>query len=326
MDLNRSCTDAQAPDIAVDPLDGIFTREAVAAQQLDRFVAHELGRQICSGLGQRSLEGRRRAVGPGETNGALQQESRAFELDGHVGNLPLETLQLGQRTITDLALVHVADRVFERALRGADTHSGVAAALAVGRLQAVQDQRADTLSGGLKRRLNLAIGVVHGPRVLVLDEPTAGVDAQSRRFLGDELKRLNATGMTIIYTSHYLDEVQQLCYTMAVIDQGRVISQGNLHSLLQRDVVTLGFAALPSAVLISSLEKITTASAVQHDGNRVALVTLDPAATLAAALAVAQECGAAIAEATMGHRDLEALFFQLTGKALRDSGADRDAA
>ena len=211
-------------------------------------------------------------------------------------------------------------------LSGIALRSGVAAALAVGRLQSVQDQRADTLSGGLKRRLNLAIGVVHGPRVLVLDEPTAGVDAQSRRFLGDELKRLNATGMTIIYTSHYLDEVQQLCNTMAVIDQGCVVSQGNLHALLQRDVVTLGFAALPSAVLISSLEKITTASAVQHDGNRVALVTLDPAATLAAALAVAQECGAAIAEATMGHRDLEALFFQLTGKALRDTGADRDAA
>jgi ABC-2 type transport system ATP-binding protein len=211
-------------------------------------------------------------------------------------------------------------------LTGIALHNGVAAALAVGRLQAVQDQRADTLSGGLKRRLNLAIGVVHEPRLLVLDEPTAGVDAQSRRFLGDELKRLNATGMTIIYTSHYLDEVQQLCNTMAVIDQGRVISQGNLHALLQRDVVTLGFAAPPSAVLISSLEKITTASAVQHDGNRVALVTMDPAATLAAALAVAHECEAAIAEATMGHRNLEALFFQLTGKALRDTGADRDAA
>lgn len=211
-------------------------------------------------------------------------------------------------------------------LAGAALTNGVAAALAVGRLQSVSGQRADTLSGGLKRRLNLAIGVVHSPRILVLDEPTAGVDAQSRRFLGDELRRLNAAGMTIIYTSHYLDEVQQLCKTMAIIDQGRVIAQGNLRELLQRDVVTLGFATQPSPALISALSGIASVSAVQHDGRQIALVTASPAATLAAALALAHRHEAAVAEATMGQRDLEALFFQLTGKALRDGGADRHAA
>ena len=211
-------------------------------------------------------------------------------------------------------------------LAGAVLHSAVAGAMAVGRLQAVKDQRADTLSGGLKRRLNLAIGVVHSPRLLVLDEPTAGVDAQSRRFLGEELTRLNATGMTIIYTSHYLDEVQQLCKTVAVIDQGKVIAKGNLQTLLQRDVVTLSFVESPAPSLIADLGRIAHVTAIQNDGRQIALLTASPAAALAAALALASESGATIAEARMGHRDLEALFFQLTGKALRDTGGDRDAA
>jgi ABC-2 type transport system ATP-binding protein len=211
-------------------------------------------------------------------------------------------------------------------LAGTALRNGVDAALAVGRLQSVTDRRAEMLSGGLKRRLSLAIGVVHSPRLLVLDEPTAGVDAQSRRFLGDELRRLNAAGMTIIYTSHYLDEVQQLCNSVAVIDHGRVIAHGDLHELLQRDVVTLGFSGPPSVALISSLGEIPAVTAVRHDGDRIALVTASPAQALTAALAMAGRHGITVTEATMGHRDLEALFFQLTGKALRDSGADPLAA
>jgi ABC-2 type transport system ATP-binding protein len=210
-------------------------------------------------------------------------------------------------------------------LSGTALHSAVTVAMSIGRLQSVSNQRADTLSGGLKRRLNLSIGVVHSPRLLVLDEPTAGVDAQSRRFLGDELTRLNAAGMTIIYTSHYLDEVQQLCKTVAVIDQGKVIAKGNLHALLQCDVVTLSFVAPPPPTLIAKLGAITTVTTIQNDGRQIALLTASPATVLATALALASEFGATIAEARMGHRDLEALFFQLTGKALRDTGADRHA-
>lgn len=211
-------------------------------------------------------------------------------------------------------------------LAGAALTGGVDAALAVGRLQAVADRRAETLSGGLKRRLSLAIGVVHSPSLLVLDEPTAGVDAQSRRFLGEELRRLNAAGTTIVYTSHYLDEVQQLCNTVAVIDHGKVIAHGDLRELLQRDVVTLGLSAPPPAALLAAFGGIPAVTAVRSDGCQVALVTAHPAATLSAALALAGQHGAAATEAAMGHRDLEALFFQLTGKALRDSGANVHAA
>ena len=211
-------------------------------------------------------------------------------------------------------------------LSGAALRGGVDAALTVGRLEEFKDRRAETLSGGLKRRLSLAIGVVHTPRLLVLDEPTAGVDAQSRRYLGDELRRLNAAGTTIVYTSHYLNEVQQLCNTVAVIDKGKVIAQGDLRELLQRDAVTLGFAETPMPSLLTALREIATVSAVVHDGLQVALITSSLTTTLSAALSVAAACGAVVTEATMGHRDLEALFFQLTGKALRDGGAELDAA
>ena len=103
-------------------------------------------------------------------------------------------------------------------------------------------------------------------------------------------------------------------------------SHGDLRALLQQDVVTLGLAALPPATLIAALGELPSVTDVRHDGRQVALVTANPAATLSAALALSARLGLTATEATMGHRDLQALFFQLTGKALRDDGVDRDAA
>jgi ABC-2 type transport system ATP-binding protein len=94
-------------------------------------------------------------------------------------------------------------------------------------------KRASALSGGLKRRLNLALSLLHAPRVLVLDEPTAGVDPQSRAFILSVIQRLRAEqGLTVIYTSHYMEEVQQLCDRVAILDHGRVLAQGTLAELL----------------------------------------------------------------------------------------------
>jgi ABC-2 type transport system ATP-binding protein len=147
-------------------------------------------------------------------------------------------------------------------LRGKSLAKRIDACVALGRLESVMLQRSETLSGGLKRRLNFALGMLHAPRVLVLDEPTAGMDTQSRYFLREELQRLNAEGTTIIYTSHYLEEVEQLCDHMAIIDHGKVIAQGTLAEML---------AQIPSVVTASS-----------------------------------------------GPRDLQSLYFQLTGTRLRD--------
>lgn len=88
------------------------------------------------------------------------------------------------------------------------------------------DQRIATYSGGMKRRANLAVGVLHEPELLFLDEPTVGIDAQSRHLILERLAELNRAGMTLIYTTHYMEEAQQLCDEIAIIDAGKVIAKG----------------------------------------------------------------------------------------------------
>lgn len=118
-------------------------------------------------------------------------------------------------------------------LQGAELKSRSEEAISVAGLQDFLPKRAEHLSGGLKRRLNLAIGLLNRPRLLFLDEPTVGIDPQSRAFILEAIKRLNAEGATVIYTSHYMDEVQQLCDSIGVLDEGRLLAQGSLDELLK---------------------------------------------------------------------------------------------
>ena len=99
-------------------------------------------------------------------------------------------------------------------------------------LNDVRNRPVKTFSGGMKRRINIAIGVIHNPQVLFLDEPTAGVDVQTRAAIIDYLKKLNTNGTTLIYTSHHLQEAQQLCNTVALIDEGKIILHNNLKKVL----------------------------------------------------------------------------------------------
>lgn len=92
-----------------------------------------------------------------------------------------------------------------------------------------------TFSGGMKRRLNLIAGILHEPQILFLDEPTVGIDVQSRSVILDYLKELNKKGTTIIYTSHYLEEAEQLCSSIAIIDNGKILIEGNIQSLIQNN-------------------------------------------------------------------------------------------
>jgi len=96
------------------------------------------------------------------------------------------------------------------------------------------DSRVDTYSGGMKRRANLAAAILHSPRLLVLDEPTVGIDAQSRNMIMENLKRLRDAGMTIIYTTHYMEEAEQLCSRIAVMDHGSIIATGVPRELVEQ--------------------------------------------------------------------------------------------
>jgi len=119
-------------------------------------------------------------------------------------------------------------------LTGAQWRERLTEGVTVCRLQQVLDKRAETYSGGLKRRLNLAIGLLAAPQVLYLDEPTVGIDAVSRGYILDAIGRMKNTGVTIIYTSHYMEEVEALCDDLAVIDHGRVIVRDRVANLLSK--------------------------------------------------------------------------------------------
>lgn len=120
-------------------------------------------------------------------------------------------------------------------LAGKARRRAVARVIESCQLGEVVHKRAESYSGGLKRRLNLAIGLLNEPQILYLDEPTVGIDAQSRNFILEVIRSLKAAGVTVVYTSHYMEEVQALCDEIAIVDHGRVLLQSGVSDLLERD-------------------------------------------------------------------------------------------
>ncbi len=117
-------------------------------------------------------------------------------------------------------------------LRGGELRDRIDHCLAMVSLQEHADRPVADFSGGMKRRANLAAGILHQPRLLFLDEPTVGIDAQSRHVILENLAQLRETGMTMVYTTHYMEEAQQLCSRVAIVDAGRVIAEGRPHDLI----------------------------------------------------------------------------------------------
>ena len=198
------------------------------------------------------------------------------------------------------------------------------ACIALGQLNPFRHRRAQLLSGGLKRRLNLAIAMLHQPPLLVLDEPTSGIDAQSRRFLQDELKRLHREGTTIVYTSHYLEEVADLCDHLAIIDHGRIAASGTREALLGQSLIELRLAQPASSGLTGRLAEITGARDLKQAEGVIIITCEDPQRGLVRALSLLQAEKESVIEARLGSRSLETLFFQQTGIQLRDGDGDPD--
>lgn len=179
------------------------------------------------------------------------------------------------------------------------------------------ENRAETLSGGLQRRLNLAIALLNKPRLLILDEPTVGVDPQSRGFILQALKRLNAEGATILYTTHYMEEVEQLCDRVAILDAGRLLASGPLDELLRGGAsLQVAFAPTPSAEQRRAL--LAGLDGEWHDAG-LWLHTDDPLASLAMLRGRLRGSELRIASLDYGRRRLQDLFFELTGHHLRDA-------
>jgi ABC-2 type transport system ATP-binding protein len=183
------------------------------------------------------------------------------------------------------------------------------------------NDRTKTYSGGMKRRLNIGIGLLHRPRLLILDEPTVGVDPQSRNAILESVSALADGGMSVLYTTHYMEEAERLCDRVGIIDHGRIVAEGTRRELVglvgERDRVTLAAAgdlmkAAVELLAVAGVREATSAADTIH------LVVEDARTHLPSILERAAAAGASVRSVEVTEPDLEAVFLHLTGRALRD--------
>ncbi len=178
------------------------------------------------------------------------------------------------------------------------------------------DSVVESLSGGMKRRLSIARSLINEPQLLLLDEPTTGLDPQARHVLWDRLYRLKQQGVTLVLTTHYMDEAEQLCDRLVVMDQGRIVAEGSPRSLIEqystREVLELRFTAGTNEDLAPSVEGLGTRQEVLPD--RILVYAHDGEAALAAAHARGLEPESALVR----RASLEDVFLLLTGRTLVD--------
>jgi ABC-2 type transport system ATP-binding protein len=176
-------------------------------------------------------------------------------------------------------------------------------------------------SGGMKRRLNFACAIVHLPKVLLLDEPTVGVDPQSRVRLLDLVRAEARGGACVLYTTHYMEEAESLCDRLAIVDHGRIIAHGTLPELRkmlgERDVLRLTGVFSPAAARDAS-ERLGGVEVLHADEALLILSMAHASERLPAAFAALAACGAEVRGVTLTQPNLESLFIKLTGNELRE--------
>jgi len=179
-------------------------------------------------------------------------------------------------------------------------------------------------SGGMKRRLNIGAALLHQPEFLIMDEPSVGIDPQSRNHILDAVKALNREGMTILYTSHYMEEVEELCRTIYIMDLGKLIASGTKDTLLAAagggEEVTVKFETV-SESLISGLKNLNGLIALAQTPDAPQTVTLSfggDGGHLKPVIELATELGHPLISVDVSKPNLESVFLKFTGKALRD--------
>ncbi len=183
-----------------------------------------------------------------------------------------------------------------------------------------------TFSGGMKRRLNFGCGIVHKPEVLLLDEPSVGVDPQSRQRLFDMVEAERDAGACVLYTTHYMEEAERLCDSLAIIDRGKLIAQGTVDELKSqlgaRDVLQLNgeFPAESVKGIVDELRGrgMTDLELLAEEGDSVTLTLSSASQHLPAIFEMLAANGGSVAETSLRSPNLETLFLLLTGKELRE--------
>lgn len=181
------------------------------------------------------------------------------------------------------------------------------------------NDRTDRLSGGMKRRLNIAAGTIHRPRLLLLDEPTVGVDPQSRERIYAMIGELRAEGVSLLYTTHYMEEAERLCDRIAIIDHGRIVAADTKDQLVRDTLGTRQALVIEAETPLSDrLAAALTASGAVVEGARVLASVDDPPRQIREMLDVFHREGVAIRDLSLTSVTLEQVFLHLTGRELRE--------
>jgi len=207
-------------------------------------------------------------------------------------------------------------------IRKADAQARAARALEAFQLTEFADRKCKTYSGGQRRRVAIALGIIHEPRVVFLDEPTTGLDPQSRVHMWDEIRRLRAEGMTVFLTTHYLDEADALCDRIAIMDNGLIVAEGTPEELkreISGDVVTVGLnGSTPEAANLLDGEpyvhKIETV-----DGGILRLYVDSGATAIPLILRTLDGAGVKLGSIELHRPSLDDVFLEKTGRSLRES-------
>lgn len=179
--------------------------------------------------------------------------------------------------------------------------------------------RVGTYSGGMKRRINIAAALLHRPQVLLMDEPTVGIDPQSRNLIFEVVEQLHGEGLTIIYTTHYMEEAERLCDRIGIIDAGRIIAEGDLAGLKAashlQETVAVAYAGDPAR---AREQAAAFWAEVRQEGGRVHFLSAGGEGDLARIIQQSGEHGLEVRSVEVRPVDLETIFLSLTGKQLRD--------
>ncbi len=238
----------------------------------------------------------------------LDPQTNGREIRARLGVVPQEDSLDMELTVEENLMIY--GRYFNLSRR--DARQRIDELLEFAQLTERRGSRVEPLSGGMKRRLTIARGLINRPDLLILDEPTTGLDPQARHLLWDRLYRLKRQGVTQIVTTHYMDEAEQLCDRLVIMDKGKIVAEGSPRALIERhatpDVIEIRFAEGEEPDLDGTAER------VEHLPDRSFLYTRDPDATLAAI----HDRGLVPLTTLVRRSTLEDVFLHLTGRSLVD--------
>lgn len=206
-------------------------------------------------------------------------------------------------------------------LRGKELSKAIDEALEFTGLLEVKKKKAEEFSGGMLRRLNIACAIVHNPKILIMDEPTVGIDPQSRNNIMQAVKKLNKKGVTIIYTTHYMEEAENLCSKIAIIDNGKIIVEGTKDELKDmvsdKRILNIGVDNVYK-VNIENLRNIEGVISVSIDEDNIIITSSKEVNNLSKIIKEISEEELKINDLRFKEITLETVFLSLTGKKLRD--------